>query len=167
LTGPGSRIMKTEMDRHPNAHDATPEPSGPAFHKTFRNDLEDLCRAMESMESFLEENGADRDTRFSTRLSVEEIVTNILKYGYSDCEPHDIALEIRLAPGHVVLQVADDGREFNPLESPPPDLDSPFHDRPVGGLGVHLIKNLASRLDYVRAGDKNVLTAFIPRRPKD
>ena len=132
-----------------------------------RNDLEGLCDAMESMERFLEESSIDRDARFWARLFLEEIVTNILKYAYSDCEVHDIALDVRLKPEDVVLQVADDGRAFNPLESPQPDLDVPCEERPVGGLGVHLIKKLASRLDYVRAGDKNVLTAYIPRSPKD
>jgi anti-sigma regulatory factor (Ser/Thr protein kinase) len=162
--------MKTGMNGFRTGHGADPEgssPSEPAFQRTIRNDAADLCRAMESMESFLQENGAEADAIFSARLCLEEIVTNVIKYAHDDRGPHDIHLEIRLAPEHVVIQVADDGRAFNPLESPPPDLDVPFEDRPVGGLGVHLIKNLASRLDYVRAGDKNVLTTFIPRSPKD
>ena len=58
----------------------------------------------------------------------------------------------------VVAVVSDDGIAFDPLEVPPPDLESSLEDRPVGGLGVHFMLTLMDEVTYRREGDRNVLT---------
>ena len=73
----------------------------------------------------------------------------------------------QLAADHIVLQIADDGRDFNPLAAPPLDLDQPLEERTIGGLGVHLVRSLAERVKYQRAGGRNILTTFILRNPKN
>jgi len=53
--------------------------------------------------------------------------------------------------------VEDDGKPFDPLQAPPPDLSLPLERRPIGGLGIHLIRNLMDEVSYARVGGRNVL----------
>ena len=130
------------------------------------NDLEGLSRAMESADRFLADQRVEEEASFTVRLALEEIVTNIIKYAYQDSAAHQIAIDLRLSPGRVVLRVSDDGREFDPLAAPAPDLDLPVEDKELGGVGIHLLKTMAERLEYARVGGKNVVSATIRREPK-
>jgi hypothetical protein len=56
--------------------------------------------------------------------------------------------------------VTDDGRPFNPLELTPPDTNLPVEDRPIGGLGIHLLRKLSDRMEYARIEGKNRLTLW-------
>ena len=58
----------------------------------------------------------------------------------------------------VTLEFRDDGRPFDPLAAPPPDLRSPMEHRSTGGLGIHLLRSLVDAAEYVRLGSENVLT---------
>ena len=64
----------------------------------------------------------------------------------------------------MTIVVEDDGKPFNPLDAPPPNLDLPIDERPIGGLGIFLMKSLTSAMDYRREGDRNTLTLTKPRR---
>jgi serine/threonine-protein kinase RsbW len=55
------------------------------------------------------------------------------------------------------VEVEDDGRPFNPLEAPPPDIGKPLAEREVGGLGIHLVRKMMDELEYRRENDKNLL----------
>ena len=57
----------------------------------------------------------------------------------------------------MVATIADDGRPFNPFESGPPDTELSLEERPIGGLGVHLVRNVMDRSSYERHGEKNVV----------
>jgi anti-sigma regulatory factor (Ser/Thr protein kinase) len=57
----------------------------------------------------------------------------------------------------LVLEVEDDGRAFNPLQIPPPDLKGPLAERKVGGLGLHLVREFTSSITYDRKQGKNRL----------
>ena len=92
-------------------------------------------------------------------LAVEEILANIISYGYTDNrEEHEIKLGVSVQPGEVRVDVEDDGRPFNPLEAPEPDTTKPLEERTVGGLGIHLVRKLMDSLEYKRRDNKNFLT---------
>ncbi len=59
----------------------------------------------------------------------------------------------------MTVTVSDDGHEFDPLGAGAPDLTSDAEDREIGGLGIHLLKNLLTELRYERVGGRNVVTA--------
>ena len=75
---------------------------------------------------------------YLANLTVEELVTNCIKYGYDDTDEHIIGIELQVAHNELMLTVTDDGRPFNPLELTPPDINLPVEERPIGGLGIHL-----------------------------
>jgi serine/threonine-protein kinase RsbW len=67
-------------------------------------------------------------------------------------------VRLDVEPAEVRVEVEDDGRPFNPLEAPDADTTSPLEERPIGALGIHLVRKLTDGLDYKRQADKNLLT---------
>ena len=122
------------------------------------NAMERVGEANRELEAFLEASGVGPDGIFPATLAFEEVVTNVIKYSYDDDRPHDILVESRVEPGELILRVTDDGHEFDPLAARPPDLEKPIEERPIGGLGIHLLRRLAQRVEYHRTSGKNVLT---------
>jgi len=92
-------------------------------------------------------------------LVVEELLTNLAKYGYPDGTPGRAELTLDRDDTHWRLELVDDGAAFDPLAAPPPpDLDAEIEDRAVGGLGLHLVRSLAEQARYRREGGRNRLT---------
>ncbi len=113
---------------------------------------------MEEAVRFLEERGVSTTGINHAHLAIEEMATNILKYGYNDSASHEILLRVVIETATVLVVLEDDGHEFNPLATPPPNLDLPLEERQAGGLGIHLVRQLASQLQYQRRGAVNRLT---------
>jgi len=89
-------------------------------------------------------------------LALEEHLTNVMKYGFDDAQVHQILVRLDRVKNVLQIEVEDDGKAFNPLEFPPPDLNLPLSERPVGGLGIHLIRSFMDELGYRREGGRNV-----------
>jgi serine/threonine-protein kinase RsbW len=121
--------------------------------------------ANRSLAAYLDELGVDAETRSTAQLVLEEIVTNVIKFGYDDDLTHEILLEVHPEPAGLLLRVEDDGREFNPLLAPPPDLGQPIERRAAGGLGIRLIRRLAARHEYERLEGRNVLRLHLTDSP--
>jgi anti-sigma regulatory factor (Ser/Thr protein kinase) len=114
--------------------------------------------ASDTITAWLEENKIPPDAALLANLAIEELVTNSVKYGYADTDEHLIDVEMRVADGRLVVHVIDDGRAFNPLEAPAPDLSQPIDERPVGGLGLHLLRTLSDTMTYERRNHLNCVT---------
>ncbi len=136
-------------------------PGGNVFEKQFPNELESLCRVIDEAVRFIEEREVSARAVNLARLAIEEMGTNILKYGYDDTARHEILVRVQVDPGTVLVVLEDDGHEFNPLEAPPPDAEVPLDQREPGGLGIHLVRKLATQMDYQRSGGRNRLTVKI------
>ena len=109
------------------------------------------------VESFAARHALSDDLLFAITLALDEVVTNIIRHGYPAGEVHDIVLTMSRDAGGVIVQVEDEGRPFNPLDAPPVDLDAPIEGRPIGGLGIHLIRSLMDAVEYRREDGRNVL----------
>lgn len=121
------------------------------------NDLSEIARLHREVENFGQKCGLSSKTRFELNLILEEVLANIISYGYDDDQRHEIVVRADLGNGELVIEVEDDGRAFNPLQSPPPDLEQPLEQRKVGGLGLHLVRELTSSIEYTRREEKNHL----------
>jgi serine/threonine-protein kinase RsbW len=92
-------------------------------------------------------------------LVIEEIFMNVSCHAYPDGRQGVVILTYSVpAPGELSVEVADQGAEFNPLTAVPPNLTLNLEDRPIGGLGIFLVKALASSITYRRDRDWNRLT---------
>jgi len=91
-------------------------------------------------------------------LAIEEIMVNIALYAYAQPEGGEAELGCALAGPRVLqIQICDEGRAFNPLASEPPDFSRGLADRPVGGLGIFLVRSIAASISYERCGGSNTL----------
>lgn len=89
------------------------------------------------------------DQGYLLRLVVEEIATNIVKYGYSDADRDVIQLACSCDDGTLQINIRDRGAPFDPRAHPDPDLsDSDISSRQVGGLGLYFVREFADDLSY-------------------
>ncbi len=114
--------------------------------------------ANETASQWLSERNAPPEVHYLANLAVEELVTNCIKYGYEDAGDHVIDIKLQISGTELALTVTDDGRPFNPLELPEPDIHLPIQDRPIGGLGIYLLRRMSDQMDYVRAAGRNSVT---------
>lgn len=121
------------------------------------NRRECLRELADSLDAVLQAQGIDRALRDDVRLIAEEIVVNAVEYGYDADGCGEVVVAIERRSGALALEFRDDGRPFDPLALTPPDLDADIDDRPIGGLGLHLVRELAQTLSYAREEPYNVL----------
>lgn len=121
------------------------------------NRLEEIPSANERVGEWLRSHGTPaRAVRFAN-LCIEEIVSNSVKYGYDDKEQHCITLSVELSADRLQVEICDDGREFDPLNSPEPDLSLSIDERPIGGMGLLMVRRMADGARYSRQAGVNRL----------
>jgi anti-sigma regulatory factor (Ser/Thr protein kinase) len=108
--------------------------------------------------AFVKEEGIAADDAARILILLEELLTNLAKYGYSDrAEPGVAEIVLVLNGGQMEIEFIDDGCAFDPLAVPLRNLDEPLEERPVGGLGLHLLRSLTDVVRYERSNNKNVI----------
>jgi sigma-B regulation protein RsbU (phosphoserine phosphatase) len=120
--------------------------------------LENLEKLIDFILSCLKSAGIDKETASEIHLAVDEACTNSIKYAYPNGPAGDIELSCVLNRRSATTTIRDWGAPFNPLESPPPDLNLDIDERPIGGLGIYLMKKFSDRLEYRRENGSNLLT---------
>lgn len=130
-----------------------------------RNDLSDLSDLLDRVEAEAEAACLPQSMVRRLCLCLDEALTNIITHGYPQGAEGEIGVRLVLADGEATADIEDAGAPFNPLEAPPPDfLESEVSDRPIGGLGIHLIRNLSDHQAYAHQAGRNRLSlAFRPR----
>lgn len=121
------------------------------------NNIEEITRLGDILEEYGNQYNIPPKVIQAFHLALDELVTNTISYGYADKAPHTILLAFVLNEEQLSVTITDDGQAFNPKDAPPPDLDSSVEDRRVGGLGIHLVKNLLDTFDYERKGKYNIV----------
>jgi anti-sigma regulatory factor (Ser/Thr protein kinase) len=125
---------------------------------TLANRVDEVPLLVTRVESFGASAGLSADLLFRVMLTVDEVITNIVRHAFDDDGVHEIGVTITAGAGLVTVVVEDPGRPFDPRTVPPADVHAPLEHRPIGGLGVHLIRSLTQHIAYCRANGRNVLT---------
>ena len=128
---------------------------------SFTNEMQELTHVIQVVNVFLEPRGLQSKLIYAVNLILEEILMNIVKYGYDDENSHQIEVEIGVEEGEVALTVRDDGKEFNPLTIPGPDQSKSAMDRIEEGLGLQFVRHMRNAMEYRREDDKNILRIWI------
>ncbi len=113
---------------------------------------------VEQLEKLAQEWQLPPGVVFDLNLVVEELVMNIVLYGYDNDSEHEIVLKLSKMTDVVTIQLIDDGVAFNPLEVPRPDIDARLENRKIGGLGIHFVRGKMDDIQYQRKHGKNILT---------
>lgn len=121
----------------------------------------DLETINNGIEAFCDRHDVPANKLFSIQLVIEELVTNIIRYGKSENNGATIQIMVEIGAEGIVLQIVDDSSAFNPLEVGEPDTTLPLEERNVGGLGLFLVRKKVRSLSYDYRDGFNVVKAVI------
>jgi len=123
-----------------------------------KNDVSELERVMTCISDLCLRNSIPPDTEYDLNLALDEMISNVAKHAYPDGGEHYFTLQIAMNNEEFVARLEDDGVEFNPNQHPAPDLDAPLEQRKQGGLGIFLVRQIMTAVEYQREARKNILT---------
>jgi anti-sigma regulatory factor (Ser/Thr protein kinase) len=132
-----------------------------AFRMTVGTGAGEIAQVNAAFARFAAERALPAAVRRSVQIALDELLSNAI--GYGGARTADVA--VGLASDRIEVMLADDGRPFDPFgaTAPPPDTSLPIEERPLGGLGIHLVRELMDEVSYARRDDRNVvvLTKFL------
>ena len=102
--------------------------------------------------------GLPDGTVYVINLALDELITNCVEHGFAGVASPEIHITLRVADHAVILVMEDNGQPFDPTQETDADVTSALEDRPVGGLGLFLVKNFADRMAYAFVNGRNRLT---------
>lgn len=122
---------------------------------------EAISSLTEKILAFLEERQVDARATHHVALVVEELVTNLGMHG--NCRDKPATVRITVEPAEVNGEIIDTGPPFDPGQAAAPDVNAPIAERPVGGLGLYLVRQFTNSFDYAHRNDKNFTRFSIAR----
>jgi len=136
-----------------------PEETLPMILKmTIKNHLSEIGQVKKRFNTFSEQYGISTPIRRKMNMVFDEMLSNIISYAYHDEDEHDIEIRVELSENRLTVSIVDDGIPFNPIGVEIPDTELSLEERKVGGLGIHLVRNLMDKVSYQRRIDKNIVT---------
>ena len=124
---------------------------------TLPNDIATITQLSELVETVCEEKGLDMALTMNLNLALEEAVVNVMSYAYPDSQG-DVKVDIMIDDQKVVSTLTDSGIPFDPTQKGDVDTTLPAEERPIGGLGIHLVKQIMDKVSYQYVGNQNILT---------
>ena len=124
---------------------------------TLRNDIREIPALSAFVDGLAEEASLDPALAASLNLALEEAVTNVIMYAYPEGEAGQIEVQAERFDDRFEFTVIDSGRPFDPTSVPDADITLGVAERPVGGLGIFLVRRIMDSVSYVREQGRNVL----------
>jgi serine/threonine-protein kinase RsbW len=122
------------------------------------NQASEIPRAHQALDQFAAEHGLSGPYISQLHLALEEHLTNVVSYGYDPGQFGTVRVRFTLETFTLRIEIEDDARPFNPVEAPGVDTSLPLDAKPLGGLGLLMIRKSVDELEYRRVADRNVLT---------
>ena len=123
-----------------------------------KNEISNLDLVAETIEELGEEYSLSTKIIFEINLAVDELLTNIIKYAYAEPDTNYIEISIEISEDNIKIIFSDTGIEFDPLSVDEPDLNLSIDKKPIGGLGIHFVKQKVDEINYKRINNKNILS---------
>ena len=136
-------------DQHPNSSER---------HLILHNDIQQIPQLADFVETIAFEKKIDQGTAMSLNLALEEAVTNVIQYAYPEGSDGLVDIEAIIREDQLDFIITDSGRAFDPTAKPEVDITAGVEERPIGGLGIHLVKHIMDSVTYKRVDRKNILT---------
>ena len=127
-------------------------------HLTLHNNIEQIGLLPEFVEAVAGEAHLDHEASFNLNLALEEAVSNVILYAYPEGTDNVVDIEATIDGQRVSFIITDSGKPFDPTSKEKVDINAQIGERPIGGLGIHLIRNIMDTVSYERKGEKNILT---------
>lgn len=124
---------------------------------TLTNHINELERLEPFLEEFFQQNNLAQTPFSQINLALEEALANVIMYAYPEGTQGDVTLSMKAEDNAIQMEISDKGVPFNPLQQQETDLDVPLEERKIGGLGIHLIKEIMDSVTYEYREGRNVL----------
>ncbi|MBR5107213.1 MAG: ATP-binding protein [Bacteroidales bacterium] len=138
-----------------------PDTDGAIRRLTLANDLRQVSLLTGFVDRVREDNGLAPALAARINLALEEAVCNVIMYAYPEGTAGEMDLDAVRDGNQLRFTLIDRGKAFDPTAAPGADLSAPLEDRPIGGLGIHLVRSIMDSIRYERRDGKNVLTMII------
>jgi anti-sigma regulatory factor (Ser/Thr protein kinase) len=130
-------------------------------------DLSDVLRMNDWLDDLMAAHGVPEAQANEVKVCLDEAVTNVLSYAFDAPAPALAELKLTLSADGVEAELRDAGRPFDPVAADLPEVAKDIAEAKVGGLGLRIIRELATSVRYAREGGENVLTlTFAPQAPR-
>lgn len=123
-----------------------------------RNEIGELNRLVSFLEGLEEEWNLPPALVPSLNLALEEALSNVIFYAYEKGTENQISIEFSLNGKEMTVVISDEGKPYDPTQKEDPDINLPVEDRPIGGLGIFLIRQIMDEVKYSREDRQNRLT---------
>ena len=127
-------------------------------HITLPNDVQATTELGMFVDEVCENVGFDMSTTFKLNLAIEEAVVNVMSYAYPAGTKGDVDIDAEADDEQLKFVISDSGTPFDPTEKALADTTLSAEERPVGGLGILLVRKLMDSINYEYIDGKNVLT---------
>ena len=128
-------------------------------HLILHNDIQQIPQLAEFVEEVAELANLDVGLTMSLNLALEEAVSNVIMYAYPKGSDGLVDVEAIVRKDSLEFILSDNGTPFDPTAAPEADITLDVEDRPIGGLGIFLVRNIMDEVKYTRSDDgKNVLS---------
>jgi sigma-B regulation protein RsbU (phosphoserine phosphatase) len=131
--------------------------SGETRQLVISNNLAEIDRVNESFNEFAEQCGISMPVALRVNCAFDELLNNTISYAYDDEEAHQIEVTMDCTKTRLTITISDSGVPFNPFTRETPDTKLALADRDIGGLGIHLVKNVMDDVTYQRRLDRNIV----------
>jgi serine/threonine-protein kinase RsbW len=135
-----------------------PNSREPVIDLAIRNDLAELTVVSDMLERLGRERAIPAPALVQVQVALDEMLSNIIKYAWSDGGVHEVRLRIGVQDGKIDISIVDDGKPFDPRGQPVPAPPRPDREPRTGGVGIHMTRQLVDRIDYARIDGRNHLT---------
>ena len=132
--------------------------SGSVRRLKLRNDINEIPRLQGFIQTLSDDIDLDHAQAMSLNLALEEAVSNVMLYAYPEGTEGQVEVEAAILDDRLEFKVSDSGVAFDPTVARAPDLAADLKDRPIGGLGIFLVKRIMDQVTYTRENGKNILS---------
>jgi sigma-B regulation protein RsbU (phosphoserine phosphatase) len=127
-------------------------------HLILHNDIRQIPQLAGFIETVAQDARLDKSLAMSLNLALEEAVTNVIMYAYPQGSDGLVDIEAVIRKDSIDFMVIDSGKPFDPTAVPDANIESALEDRPIGGLGIFLVRNIMDTVKYERKEGKNLLS---------
>lgn len=129
----------------------------PGFRMTIRAEPGEVARVAAAFAEFADAHALPAAVRRGLNVALDELLHNTIAYGFAGRERGEVTVEVELRTDRVCVTLTDDGRPFDPSEMDAPDTMLSTQERRIGGLGIHLVRQMMDEVSYERRADRNVV----------
>jgi anti-sigma regulatory factor (Ser/Thr protein kinase) len=121
-------------------------------------DAEGVAKVNAAFTEFAQKYQLPDGVRRSFNVALDELLANLLTHGMAGVDDGALTFEVEPDKVRLTVTLVDDGPPFDPFSEAAPDTSLSVEDRPIGGLGIHLVRMLMDEVSYERRDGHNVVT---------